>query len=88
MITIHFLQAESLSNLILNFVVLENVRKGDRKIYTSMGVRHLHNVKKEADRDALFLKMYSNRHVSLVVWRSPGIRSKVQCASVFLYRMF
>ena len=84
---IHFLHTEALSNLIFNFVVLKNVRKGLCKVYTSMGACHLHNIKKKADRNAFLLKVYGNCHIGLVVRRRPGISSEVQCTRVFLCRM-
>ena len=86
--TIQLLQFGAVSNLIFNFVVLENICKGDSKIFTGMGASHLHDVKKEADRNAILLEMYGNRYIGLVVGRSPSIRRKIQCARVFLYRMF
>ena len=85
---IHFLQADTLSNLILNLVVLENVRKRVCEVFTSMRACDLHNVKKKADWNAFLLEMYGNCHIGLVVRRRPGIRSKVQCTRVFLFSKF
>ena len=75
---------QSTTYLVTDAKVTKNVCKHSSQVEAGMIGSNLNKIEQHRHRNTIIFKVNGDCNVHLVVWRRPGISSKVQRAIVFL----